>query len=182
MFAHFEIKGKRQHVKTPEGFFFEEAKARLRGLHIFQQENISRFIHGGNPRLRADERRIQVLVHKLQRSSIAGRRVALFRATTTYAQASTGAEKSVGHGCSPKGSRLRLARCVAPIPKMTSVPRRRLKAWCLFSVVDSSETNPPAAPFRVCFRRETGIREKGDNGGAPKRCTMQGAKKKMPEP
>jgi hypothetical protein len=47
----------------------------------------------------------------------------LFRAATTFTEASTGAEKSVGHGGSPKGSGLRLVSCDAPTPKMTSVPR-----------------------------------------------------------
>jgi hypothetical protein len=66
----------------------------------------------------------------------------LFRAATTFTEASTGAEKSVGLGGSPKGSRLRLAWSDASTPKMTSVPRGRLKASSPFSVADSSETSP----------------------------------------
>jgi hypothetical protein len=66
----------------------------------------------------------------------------LFRAATTFAEASTGAEKSVGHGGSPTGSRLWLAWCDAPTPKMTSVPEGRLKALRPFPVADSSETSP----------------------------------------
>jgi hypothetical protein len=52
----------------------------------------------------------------------------LFRAATTFTEASTGAEKSVGHGGSPKGSRLRLAWSGAPTPKMTSVPEGAVKS------------------------------------------------------
>jgi hypothetical protein len=66
----------------------------------------------------------------------------LFRAATTFTEAPTGAEKSVGHGGSPKGSRLRLAPWIAPTPRMTSVPRGRLKAWSPFPVAVSSETSP----------------------------------------
>jgi hypothetical protein len=66
----------------------------------------------------------------------------LFRAATTFTEASTGAEKSVGHGGSPRGCRLRLAPWIAPTPRMTSVPRGRLKALCPFPVAVSSETSP----------------------------------------
>jgi len=58
----------------------------------------------------------------------------LFRAATTFTEVSTGAEKSVGHGGSPKGSRLRQAWTCAPTPKKTSVPRGRLRLMSPFPV------------------------------------------------
>jgi hypothetical protein len=66
----------------------------------------------------------------------------LFRAATTFAEAPTGAKKSVGHGGSPKECRLRLAWSDAPTSKMTSGPRGRLKPMRPFPVADSSETSP----------------------------------------
>jgi hypothetical protein len=66
----------------------------------------------------------------------------LFRAATTFTEARTGAKKSVGHGGSPRGCRLRLVWSDAPTSKMTSVPRGRLKPMSSFPVADSSETSP----------------------------------------
>jgi phospholipid transport system substrate-binding protein len=87
-----------------------------------------------------------------------GRGVGLFRAATTFTEASTGAEKSVGHGGSPKGYRLRLAWSEAPTPKMTSVPRGRLKALSPFPVADSSETIPRPAWDSVWLRSNACMR------------------------
>jgi hypothetical protein len=66
----------------------------------------------------------------------------LFRAATTFTEAATGAEKSLGHGGSPRGSRLRLAWSDCAYPKNDFSTRGRLKALSPFPVADSSETFP----------------------------------------
>jgi hypothetical protein len=75
----------------------------------------------------------------------------LFRAATTSPEAATGAEKSVGYGGSPEGCPLRLAPWIAPTPRMTSLPRGRLKALSPFPVAVSSQTFPWVG-YRGLFR------------------------------